>query len=92
MKDLEKHHPIVLEKFIVNAIDRKHQIGERNPLTIPHYSRQMLEQKLIYLHHNPVQEKWKLVDNAVDYPYSTMSFYENGNARINYVKHYRDDI
>jgi len=92
MKDLEKYHPQVLIKFLVNAIDRKHQIWERNPLTIPLYSREMLEQKLIYIHLNPVQEKWKLVHYAVDYPYSTMSFYEKDDKRFDFVKHYMDEI
>ena len=84
MKDLEKHHLKVLEKFIVNTIDRKHQIWERNPLTIPIYSREILEQKLDYIHYNPVQEKWKLVADAVRYPYSTMSFYELGDKKFDF--------
>jgi REP element-mobilizing transposase RayT len=33
-RDLKKNHPAVLEKFLVNAKDRKYQIWERNPLSL----------------------------------------------------------
>ena len=91
-KDLEQNHPQVLEKFKVDAVDRKYQIWERNPLSIPIYSRAVMEQKLEYIHHNPVQDKWKLVDEAVNYKYSTMSFYERGESIFDFVKHYMDSI
>ena len=61
-------------------------------MSVPIYSREVLEQKLDYIHHNPVQEKWKLVDDAVDYKYSTMSFYERGDCIFDFVKHYMDEI
>ncbi|MBK9761194.1 MAG: hypothetical protein IPO90_14785 [Flavobacteriales bacterium] len=35
----------------------------------------MIEQKLHYMHANPVSGKWSLVDNAIDYPHSSMAFY-----------------
>ena len=91
-KDLEQYHPQVLEKFKVDAVDRKYQVWERNPLSIPIYSRVVLEQKLDYIHHNPVQEKWKLVDETVNFKYSTMSFYERGDGIFDFVKHYMDEI
>ena len=92
IKDLTTHHPQVLEKFKVDAVDRKYQVWERNPLTVPIYSRQVLEQKLDYIHNNPVQEKWKLVVNPVLYKYSTSSFYENEVRIFDFVKHYMDAI
>jgi putative transposase len=33
-KDLNKNHPAVLDKFLVNAKDRKYHIWERNPLSV----------------------------------------------------------
>jgi REP element-mobilizing transposase RayT len=36
--DLQKHHPKVLPYFLVNAKDRRHQIWERNPLSIDLWS------------------------------------------------------
>ena len=51
----------------------------------------MVEQKLDYIHHNPVRGKWSLVDDFVKYPYSSARFYELGeaDARVPLV-HYKD--
>jgi REP-associated tyrosine transposase len=49
IKDLEKNHPLVLEKFKVDAKDRAYQVWERNALSVDIYSRQVLEQKLDYI-------------------------------------------
>ena len=45
-----------------------------------------------YIHLDPVQVKWKLVDEAVNYKYSTMSFYERGDCTFDFVKLYMDEI
>ena len=52
----------------------------------------MLEQKLDYIHHNPVQERWQLADDAVSYKYSTMSYYETRNTIFEFIKHYMDAL
>ena len=92
IKDLENHHPQVLARFKVDAADRKYQVWERNPLSVDMLSKQMLEQKLDYLHHNPVQERWKLTDEAVNYKYSSMSFYEQADLRYGFIKHYAEHV
>jgi putative transposase len=73
--DLQKFHPLVLEHFKVEAKDRQYQIWERNPLSIDILSRKVLEQKLHYIHQNPIQEKWNLIDLPENYRYSSASFY-----------------
>ncbi len=88
INDLQKHHPEVLKRFRVDASDRKYQIWERNPLSVDITSRKMLEQKLEYIHHNPVQERWQLADNPVRYLYSSMSYYETGLTSFEFIKHY----
>lgn len=45
---------------------------------------------LDYIHHNPVSGKWELVDDFVDYPYSSAKFYELGEQREIKVWDYRD--
>jgi putative transposase len=65
--DLQKHHPQVLEKFYVVAKDRQYQFWESNPLTTYLYERKIVEQKLDYIHHNPVNKNWNLVSDWVDY-------------------------
>ena len=41
----------------------------------------MIEQKLKYMHANPVSKRWRLADDAVDYPHSSFAFYVRGEAR-----------
>jgi len=40
-----------------------------------------IEKVLDYMHHNPVNGKWELVSDFVDYPYSSAKFYELGEQR-----------
>jgi len=42
------------------------------------YSRSVAEQKLNYMHFNPVSGKWLLAKDDLDYHYSSARFYENG--------------
>jgi hypothetical protein len=41
------------------------------------YGEKMIEQKLDYIHHNPVSGKWCLVNDFCDYPHPSASFYES---------------
>ncbi|HNP07322.1 MAG TPA: hypothetical protein PKN99_06830 [Cyclobacteriaceae bacterium] len=49
----------------------------------------MLEQKLDYIHRNPVNGKWSLVEDFALYPYSSAAFYEL-NMENKYVTHYKE--
>lgn len=72
-RDLELHHEDILYRFLVNAKDRTYQFWKRNPLCIDLLSDKVLEQKLNYIHQNPV--KAGLCENAEDYSYSSARFY-----------------
>lgn len=39
-------------------------------------------------HSNPVQEKWRLVDRAEDYVFSSASLYANGDRRWPVLRHF----
>jgi hypothetical protein len=55
------------------------------------YNEKMVEQKLDYIHHNPVRGKWTLVDDFIQYPYSSARFYELGEVDSNVpLVHYKD--
>lgn len=88
--DLQTNHPLVLEKFLVNAKDRKYQIWERNPLSIDTYTREVLLQKLNYIHNNPIQEKWKLSDTPEEYKYSSAAYYICNNEDWKFITHYNE--
>ena len=89
--DLQKHHPRVLSHFEVNLKDRKYQFWERNALSIDLFDRKVVEQKLTYIHNNPLQEKWNLTKHPQDYWYSSCRFYETGQDDFGFVVHYMED-
>ena len=80
----------MLKQFEVNKYDRKYQIWQRRPLSVDIYSDKVLQQKLEYIHANPVQEHWSLVKDFTDYPYSSASFYELREERFSFLTHYMD--
>lgn len=88
--DLLDHHPIVLEKFQVGPKDRKYQIWERNPLSVYCSSLEVTEQKLNYIHNNPIQEKWRLANLPENYYYSSAYFYFENKDNFDFLTHYRD--
>lgn len=54
------------------------------------YTREFAEQKLNYIHHNPVSGKWNFVGDFSTYKHSSASFYElNKNMDIP-ITHYMD--
>ena len=54
------------------------------------HSEWMLEQKLDYIHHNPVRGKWNLVDDFTKYPHSSAAFYELNEKGIDELVHYKE--
>ncbi|MDB5283994.1 MAG: element-mobilizing transposase RayT [Bacteroidota bacterium] len=77
-----------LSAFLVNAKDRKYQFWERNSLSIDLWTPDVFIQKLDYIHNNPIQEKWKLVQYPEDYKYSSARFYETGIDEFGLITHY----
>ena len=67
-----------LEFFNVNKSDRNYQFWQKNHLDIEIFSKEIFDQKLEYIHNNPLQERWKMVAYPVEYKYSSASFYELG--------------
>ena len=46
------------------------------------YSTKFLQQKMDYIHHNPCQPQWKLVEMPEEYLWSTAGFYFDGKPCI----------
>ena len=88
--DLQRNHPAVLEKFRVNLKDREYQFWERNPLSVYCFSTEVVEQKLDYIHRNPIQDKWKLASLPEEYPFSSARFYYNNQDEFGFLTHYLD--
>ena len=56
----------------------------------PIYSEWFLQQKLRYIHLNPVSKKWHLVDDYCDFEHSSASFYERNTIKQYAPGHYLD--
>ncbi|MEQ8472457.1 MAG: transposase [Marinoscillum sp.] len=52
---LALHEPDLLADLETKGADRKYQFWQRNSLSIPLYSAKVFEQKLEYIHQNPVK-------------------------------------
>ena len=66
------------EKYQVNASNKKHEIWQRDSLSVEIYTRDVARQKLDYIHFNPVSGQWSLAKDDLDYYYSSAKFYETG--------------
>jgi REP element-mobilizing transposase RayT len=93
LKDLRENHPKVLPYFEVqDKKERKHHFWQRNSLPILLYSPDVFEQKLDYIHHNPIAKKWNLVDDYASYTYSSAKFYAEGQDDFGFLTHYKERI
>ena len=90
LEELRKNNTPLLERFKVERNSRNYQFWQRSALPIAMYDRKILEQKLNYIHLNPLQSHWNLVDDPNNYIYSSCSFYELEDNRFDWITHYRD--
>ena len=85
---LLKDNPKILEEYYVGAKDRKYQIWERNPLTSRLTSIELVEQKINYIHSNPIRGNWNLAEEITEYKYSSARFYYEGIDDWGFLTHY----
>ena len=74
--DLQKNHPELLAHFEADANDRSYQFWKRRSLSIELRTDKVYQQKLGYIHWNPVKAGFcKLPE---EYKYSSALFYQTG--------------
>ncbi|WP_407522239.1 transposase [Lacibacter sp. MH-610] len=86
---MRMHDDPLLNQLKVKAADRSFQVWERNSLSIDLFSEKVFLQKLDYVHNNPVQPKWLLVELPEQYRWSSASFYETGASEFHFLTHHR---
>jgi REP element-mobilizing transposase RayT len=64
--------------YEVNAANKKHEIWQRDSLSVEISARHFAKQKINYIHFNPVSGKWNLAKDYMHYRYSSARFYETG--------------
>lgn len=72
--------------YEVNAANKKHEIWQRDSLSIKIYSRAVALEKLNYLHFNPVSKKWQLSKDDLSYHFSSARFYESGIDEFGFLR------
>lgn len=83
LKEMRNDRDPVLEKILVNAKDRKYQVWERNSLSTPLDTPFLFDQKLEYIHDNPV--KAGLSETPESYRWSSSAFYELGRTNWTFL-------
>ena len=78
-----------LERYAVNDHERNHRFWQRDPLAVEMDSIKKIEQKIEYIHLNPLQDHWNLVKCPKDYFWSSAAFYEGGVDNFGILTDYR---
>ncbi|MEQ9422867.1 MAG: transposase [Cyclobacteriaceae bacterium] len=84
--DLIDNHLEVLEHFKVDKKDRQYQFWKRDALSIDLYSEKVFNQKLDYIHDNPV--KAGFCEKPEDYFYSSASYYLLNDKNFSFLSHH----
>jgi putative transposase len=88
IKQLQKTDIKILNTLKVNKWDRVYQVWKREALSIELRASAVFNQKLEYIHYNPV--KAELCFHADEYYYSSTKFYYNQVDEFNMLTHYLD--
>lgn len=91
-KKLMQTNVNLLNDFLSTQVDREYHFWERRSRTIEVMSRKIAEQKLDYIHNNPLQEKWKLALQPEEYLFSSASYYQTGIDNYGFLTHYQEII
>ena len=75
---MQKNNSSFLAEFKVNKYDREYQIWKREPLSIELRTPDVFDQKLNYIHDNPVRAG--LCTYPEDYYYSSAKYYQDGGT------------
>jgi REP element-mobilizing transposase RayT len=86
-KLIKTKNPSLLSDYRVNETERKFRFWQRDSLAVLMDSRDKVLQKIGYIHENPLQEKWRLVENEDDYKWSSAKFYTHGGSSFDFLTH-----
>ena len=90
LKDLKFNHQDVLPFFRVDEKEREYRIWQRDALASEMDSKNKVEQKIDYIHRNPLNEKWNLAKRPEEYKWSSSKYYEQGENVFAILTYYAD--
>jgi REP element-mobilizing transposase RayT len=91
-KHLTSNYPEKLSDYASTQNDREFHFWERRSKNIEVMTRVIASQKVEYIHLNPLQEKWRLVDKEEDYLYSSAAYYLLDDDRFKFLSRYEEWI
>jgi len=83
-------NPAELENYKSTQSDRQYHFWERRPYKSTMYNREVANQKIDYMHYNPV--KAGLCEKTENYKYSSARFYELNQDDWGFITHFAEHI
>ena len=87
-----KAEPEFLAKFEVNAANKEHNFWQRDSHAFQLFTKKMADQKLKYIHDNPLSGKWELCEYPEQYCFSSAGFYETGIDKFGFLTDIREEF
>lgn len=87
-KDLKQNNPEELPLFVSKRKDRKYQFWQDRSYSNVLHNRKVIEQKLTYIHNNPLAKNWRLAETPEDYQFSSAKFYSGDESESRFITHY----
>jgi len=81
-----------LASFYVDAANKEFEFWQRDSLAVRLYTQKVAFQKLHYIHHNPMHERWNLCTRPEDYRFSSAGFYEKGRCDFSFLQDIRAEF
>ncbi len=79
----EQNQTDLLKLFRQEKRDHRHQHSIWQDIQAKNiYSMDFLQQKIEYIHQNPISKDWKLAEDRADYLYSSAGYYDYGRKPI----------
>ncbi len=77
-------------KFKEKTLERNHRFWQRDALAVHINDTEKVEQKLEYIHLNPLQDHWNLSEYPEEYRWSSSRFYDDGYDEFGILTHYKE--
>ncbi|HEX5840398.1 MAG TPA: transposase [Anaerolineales bacterium] len=79
----EQNQRVLLDLFKRRKRDQRHEHSIWQDIQAKNiYSLSVLQQKMEYIHQNPIAKEWKLAKDRADYPYSSAGYYDYGRKPV----------
>jgi len=88
LRDMKAKNSPLLERIKSTQADRKYHFWKRNANWIRIPVRDVVHQKLHYIHKNPLQDHWKLSKTQESYPMSSALSYKLGKSQFEFLELY----